>query len=326
MIAVGIALYLLAAEWAVGRERIMPTAMRRILAVHDFLERQSAVSQFGDVYVLGSSVSIEGIDCGILDTKLGPRHAYHLGWTGGTVRQATVILPALTRARPALAIYASDVGSIDAGGEIPLERLAIGAWWDFVDPELVTTYSEIWTPFELRRITRRDPFQLVDFRAFPLARFDESFREVSRSDLRYQGYESNFKAPWVQRQPISEAAWKRYFALLAKNRPSPDPEGMQRSLKALQFSARQLSAVGAKTMFVLSPLHPDLAADLERDQLPQVRAAVAAAAKACGAIFVDHSRALTDPAVFGDPIHPFAPGRQRWSELLADEAAAALKD
>ena len=314
--AFGLALLLIfAVVQGVG---VMPVSLARIVSVQRHLA--SGAGPVGGVAVLGSSVVLEGVDC----AELGRAPCENLAWTGGNARQWLLLEPALRKSAPRVLVLGLDLFTLLAPDSIPPDRLTVAGWWEFVPAAERASLRGILTPEELAALDAPRAVQLLRLRSFPLNALNERVREIARADLRWEGYVTNFTAPWVRRQPAAENAMEMHLEQTLRTIQRGGTHRLadsERELSALVERARAGSP-GMRFLLVLTPVHPRLAETLGGDVLATVRGSVSALAARLDAGFSDDTLALAADG-FSDAVHPYGAGRVAWSRRLG-EAAASL--
>ncbi len=325
-VVLAFACYVLLAWLVIDRWRVMPLGRARILEIKAFLDDRTsgAVAPSGDVYLLGSSVAVEGLDGSIIDAMLpAGRRCYNLAWTAGRPRVWRLLLPSVLSANPAAVVLCVDLSATTNSLPVPLDILALAAWWDFVpESELAELRSEF-TGEECDVLASSSLRQLVTLRSLPPAALDGYVREVSRPDLRYDSYATNFKAPWVRQRVVPAAAMQRGIQGQKENRRRYSAENVAESLEMLQAVVDRLRVGDCRTMIVFTPVHPGLNDGSEGSLVALVRDALARLAERNRVAFLDHSEVL-EADQFSDPLHPFEPGRRAWSKTLGRAIAENL--
>ena len=98
MLALGI--YFATAYELVDRLRLMPLAHSRLLNSKELLLARGASGE-RDVFLLGSSVVVDGIDCQVIDKELPPGvRSFNIAWAGSGPGRWPLIEPALAQAHP----------------------------------------------------------------------------------------------------------------------------------------------------------------------------------------------------------------------------------
>ena len=319
-VIVALGVYLLAVREVVGVWRVMPPALDRLVSIKQFLGHQAETDSAGAVYLLGSSVLMEGIDCGPIDELLPDgRQAYNLSWSGAGPRQWLLMVPSLVAAKPALVVFCTDLLTATEPPPIliPDARLDIANWWEFIPPADMQRLRPLFTDHEAALLTAPAVRVLLDFRVLPPGALDAYVREVSRPELRYEGFSTNFKAPWVRRHVVPPAAME--FLLLQKQQvfESCGTAGLSTTMPAFTAIVNYLRDAGSQVLVVVSPIHPAFAESLEGGLLSEMRRELSDMAAETGAGYVDHSRLLSADQ-YADPVHPFGPGRRVWSIALAE--------
>jgi hypothetical protein len=325
VVGVGFALYCASAIVIVSHLRLMPVTMQRMVEIKNFLQHQKPNNPHPAVHLLGSSVLLEGVDCDIIDGELGDAgRAYNLAWTGATFRQWLLVLPAVVRSEPRAVVLCVDLPSLSSTARIPEQRLNVAAWWDFLGPGDLDRVGVLLDSEELRALRSSRFSQLMRFRALPLGAFDSYLREVARPDLRYEGYETNFKAPWVRRQAVSAEALERNIEQYRASIAAQTDEQRSAGARMLRAVIQQAGAGGAAVIVTLTPLHPELCRRIGQESVAQAAERIAAACRETGAVFLDDS-AFLDAREFSDAVHPFTNGRERWSAALGRRIAQVVR-
>jgi hypothetical protein len=324
LFAVALGAYVLLARQTLDHWRIMPPSSARVVELKSFLHQQVANHQEGDVYLLGSSVLLEGIDCGLMDPLLPGHHcSFNLAWTGAGPRQWLLVLPSVVAARPSAVVLGVDLMSITSSSPIPENLLAIAGRWDFIPRDDLPDLRAVLSPPEYRLLTASKLKQLLALRSLPLGALDAYAREVSRRDLRYEGYTTNFKAPWVRTEVVSSASMKRGIANLAAQLRAHSPDDFKEPLQVLHAVVNYLHRDDCPVIIVLTPINPALNEALGSDLIEQASRELSTLADRNGAVFLDHSAVL--PAEeYSDPVHPFDAGRRHWSAVLGQAIAERL--
>ncbi len=316
VVGAGFLAYLLLAFITVDRLEVMPLGMKRIIEVNRFLDRQSRGTDSKDVYFVGSSVSLEGVDCGEVDKFLPSGCvSYNLAWTGASSRQWIMVVPSLKTAKPGMVVLGLDLLELLDTQPISDERLAVAGWWKFVPPEDLDRFKDVLNDNERKLLGGRGVRDLLIFRAFPPGALDGYFRETLRPSLRYEGYETNFKAPWVRRKAVSPPAMARGVNRRLHWVKERKPEDMKATLKVLKAILSYFGDLDCKVLLVLTPVHPDLIASMDKKLLADVDRTLTELARSNDAVFLNHSTLLRSDQ-FNDALHPSDSGRQTWSCLL----------
>ncbi|MBN2561226.1 MAG: hypothetical protein JXQ75_09880 [Phycisphaerae bacterium] len=317
--ALAFAAYLAAAYVVVACWRIMPQGLDRIVSIKSALDQRSEKKETRDVYVLGSSVVLEGVDCTVIDRFLPDgRQSYNLAWTGATPREFLLMLPSLARVHPSMVVIGADVGSVvtPLPNPIPDARLSVAGWWDFIPPSEHGYFRSLFSDHEWETLLASRAEQLLAFRSLPPGAFDAYLREVTRADLRYEGYTTNYKAPWIRRKTVSAEAMERGIERLRNVLAVRRGEDLPEMMEVFGATIEYLRKSGSDVLVVLTPIHPELTSSLEGALLSRATAALEGTARDKGAVFVNHS-ALLIAEHFSDPGHPCETGRQAWSKALA---------
>jgi hypothetical protein len=321
LLAFALALALLLA--VVSLWRLMPLGLERVLAVQQHLA--SGAGPVGGVAVLGSSVVLEGIDCGAVAARL-PDGApcENLAWTGGGPTQWLLLEPALRRSPPRVVVLGLDAFALLHPVPIPAERLAVAAWWDFVPPDERASLRGALSADELAALETSRVEQLLSFRSYPLDMLNERVREVARADLRYAGYPTNFTAPWVRLDAAAPAALARHLEQVTRVMADGGAERLPESERVLTLLVEKARAAspGTRFLFLLTPVHPSLGPSTARS-LDPVRRSVASLAERLDVAFSD-ATGLLAAGDFADAVHPAPSGRAAWSAALGDALSRLL--
>ncbi|MFO0838569.1 MAG: hypothetical protein U1D55_08560 [Phycisphaerae bacterium] len=340
---VGFGLYLGAAFVLVGQYRIMPVGLARIVEVGSFLHAQEGQARQSNaerrVFLLGSSVLLEGVDCELLDraansnvVDLTPKtgdatargvdetvltRSFNLAWTGATFRQWLLVLPAIRKASPATLVLCVDLPNLASAEPIPAQRLNLAAWWDFVPRDELAELIEqnALNSDEAATLRGSRLSQILAFRSLPLGAIDSQMREVARKDLRYAGYVENFRAPWIRRGKVPPEALARNIEEFRAGIAGADRAVRDAAMKSLRAVIQRARRGGAPVFVALTPVHPELARRLGDSLLDEIRGGIAALCQDSGAAYFDDSRFLNADE-FSDAVHPFEDGRARWSAEL----------
>ncbi|MBN2446896.1 MAG: hypothetical protein JXO22_09230 [Phycisphaerae bacterium] len=318
IVALAFGAYLLVSYLVVAKWHVIPQGLKRIVAIKSFLDDQASSGHHGDVCILGSSVVLEGIDASVIDGMLtDERQSYNLSWTGATPREFLLILPAVAEARPSLVVISADFGSVTTPlpNPIPDDRLTIAGWWHFLPDADHSFFEPLFSEHEWGVLNASRIQDLLTFRSLPPGALDAFLREVSRADLRYEGYTTNYKAPWIRRKTVSQAAMDRGIARQLAAFAGRSGGDLPEMMAIFKQMVRYLQKADCQVLIVLAPVHPEFTALLDNDLRARATEALSEAAEETGAVFVDHSGLLAADE-FSDPGHPFEPGRATWSAAL----------
>ena len=325
LVVLGFGLYFLAIWVAVVKTEWMPEGLRRILEVERHLA--TGAGPTGGVAAFGSSVLVEGLDCAALASTLPPATpCENLAWTGADVRQWLLVAPALRESPPRVVVLGLDLFTLLSPAAVPVERLAIAGFWHFVPNAELPAYREIFEPDELRVLEGSRAMQLLRFRSFPLNAWNENVRELARSDLRYEGYATNFVAPWARRQAAAAPALRVHLEQVRSMIREGGTHRLPETTRQVEQLVERIRASRPDTRFllVLTPVHPELVATLPPGALDEVRRSVSTLAARLGAVARDDTLTLGATG-FSDAVHPFGDGRTQWSLALGRAAAGLLE-
>jgi len=308
----------------VQEARVMPVSLARILAVQQHLA--SGAGPTGGVAVLGSSVVLEGIDCAEVARRLpADTPCENLSWTGGTARQWLLVEPALRQSPPRVVVLGLDLLTLLHRDSIPPDRLAMAGWWGFVPASERDSLRPVLGDEGIRVLDAPRAVQLLRLRSFPLNALNEGARERARRDLRYDGYTTNFTAPWIRRSPAPPAAIEMHLEQMQGMVRAGATLGATQieSVLALLLEKARAARPTIRFLLVLTPIHPRLGEQLGGAALDEIRRSVATLAARLDAGFSDDLLALPTDG-FSDAVHPFGAGRDAWSARLGDEVAPLL--
>lgn len=309
--------FFVAAYELVDRQRILPVSRERIVEMKSFLDRQVAEGRKGDVYFLGSSVTVEGIDCDVINPLLpAGRHSFNLAWTGAGPREWLLALPSIQATQPSLVVMCSDVDTVLKSTPIPEDLLAIANWWNLVPAAALQDYRSFLSASEIRRLDSPKYKDLFTFRTFPPNTFDAYVREVSRKDLRYDRYARNFTAPWVQTRAVSPSALQRGLNIRERELQSAASMKHDEAIRVFGGALRYLRSRGCPVLIVRTPINPTLSELKKSKILDRAGESMKELAVQNDAGFVDHSTLLSAEQ-YTDHVHPLGSGRLVWSQALA---------
>ena len=319
VVAMAFVTYFAMAYLIVARWHIMPITPQRIVAIKKFLDQRANPKSQREIYCLGSSVVIEGLDCDIVDAELTDgRHCYNFGWTGAGFRQWLLILPAITTAQPEAVVLCTDFFSLVGTNPISETRMNIAAWWDFIPEQDLDSLSTVLSESELSVLHSSRAEQLIRFRALPLGALNVALREMARSDLRYEGYTTNFKNPWVRRKSVSPAILERHLEQCRKQITERTDEQCQEVARLLRAVVDRLLEKGCQPILVLTPINPELLRRLGDEQVNEIQGWLQTLSDQTGVTYLDHSTVLSVEE-YSDAVHPFENGRRHWSAHLGQE-------
>lgn len=316
------AAFLFVIHFLVVDNRVMPVTRARLVAMHEFLETQAAAGEFGDVYFLGSSVLLEGVDCRIIDERLPAGiESYNLSLMGAGAPQWILLAPALRRARPSWVVMTVDMTGVTGLQKIPEEGMAIAEYWDFFTPESERRFARFFSEEQKRALDNSDIASLLAFRVFPIGAFDMYMREVSRPELRYDGYTTNVKNPWVRKQQVSEESTERWIAGKVSKVDEQTPEQMDEQIAMIAELIDYFAEAGIGSAVCVAPVNPKLSAALGETESERILRALRDLCARTDTPLLNH-RTLLAADQFADHVHPYEPGRVKWSRVLAAEIAA----
>lgn len=322
-VALGVGGYLLVAKTVIADRFVMPVIIKRFAHVHEFLTDLAARSQSGHVAVLGASVAIEGIDASLIDVHLPPAtKCYNLAWAGATPAQWLVMLPAVRQSRPSVAVLCVDLPLLWDVHPLSPEQLSIAGLREFTTSDFRDQIRPILFDQENALLAGSMADHLVGIRRLPPSWLDDAIRQVARSDLRWEGYTTNFRDPWIRRSAAPPEATQRAIEAMAATVTRDDAAAYSRSMESMSLAIQYLQQSGAAVVVVLDPQHPRMIGVIPSELTSRARAELARLCGHHGARFIDHLGLLPEEA-FSDHIHPFKDGRERWSSELGRELAQA---
>jgi hypothetical protein len=314
--AVSLLLYCLAAYLIIDRNQVMPVSRERLVEIKKFLDSQTEFNRHKDIFIFGSSTTIEGLDCNIIDEFL-PKGStsYNLAWTGGSPHQLLLILPSVTAARPAMVILCVDYWSLFENPRIPSEWLNIAGWWQFFPKSELGYFKTTLNEEEFNELTTPRLLHLWQMRSFLSEAIEANMREFSRPDLRYEGYSTNFKAPWVRTKVVSQAAMEKDIDKFRQLTASFEIGNLKRATDEIDVIVNYLNKNNIKVAIVLAPLNPKVADSIEKNIRDISIETLRESAKQHSAVFIDQLELLS-PKQFADGAHAFESGRIVWSQAL----------
>jgi hypothetical protein len=316
--------FLFVIKWLVVDLRLMPVTRVRLVEVHEFLLQQVESGNDGGVYFLGSSVLLEGVDCSIIDGVLpDDMESYNLALMGAGAPQWILIADALRETRPELVVMTIDLTGVTGLQVIPEEGMAIAEYWNFFTPGAEARFAKYFTPDQLAALNKSDLVSLLDFRVFPIGAFDMYMREVSKPDLRYDGYTTNFKNPWVRRTRVSDASIDRWITDKVTKASAQDQQAMDEQIAMIAELIGWFAEANVRCAMVVAPVNPRLAREFGDEETGRVMSELIHLSERTNTPLIDH-RTLLEDADFADHVHPFEPGRIIWSEKLAEEMSALI--
>ena len=319
VVVLAFATYLAVAYLVVGRWHVMPITAQRIVEIKKFLDRCAEPESHREIYCLGSSVVLEGLDCDIIDAELTDgSHCYNLSWTGSGFRQWLLILPAIITSQPDAVVLCTDFFSLAGTKPVSQTRMNIAAWWDFIPEQDHDTLATVLSESELSVLHSSRAEQLIRFRALPLGALNVALREMARSDLRFEGYTTNFKSPWVRRKAVSPTALERHIDQCRRQIAERTDEQRHKVARLLRVVVDRLLEKGCRPILVLSPINPELLRRLGEEQVTETQGWLQALSDQTGVPYLDHSTVLSIEE-YSDAVHPFGNGRRRWSAHLGQE-------
>ena len=313
------AIYFVVVQW-----RVMPVTRARLVEVHEFLVNQAESGNKGDVYFLGSSVLLEGVDCDLSDPVLPDDvKSYNLALMGAGAPQWILLAPALREVTPSRVLMTVDLTGVTGLQKIPEEGMAIADYWDFFTQEDIDRFSRFFSDEQLETLNHSKLRTLLDFRVFPIGAFDMYMREVSRKGLRYEGYSTNFKNPWVRLQRVSDASTARWIAGKVEKVDEQTPAMMDEQIAMIAELINYFDEVGTQSIIVVAPVNPLLSEALGEQETSRIMNQLLALSDRTSTPLLNHKNLLTADD-FADHVHPYEPGRTIWSNRLATDLDSLL--
>lgn len=320
-----VAIYFATAYELVDRLRLMPVGHSRLLNSKELLEQPGASGSHA-VYFLGSSVVVDGIDCDVVDRELPDGfESFNIGGTGSGPGRWPLLETSLAQAHPAAVVLVVDLASAISNVPMPAHMSALAGWFDFLPRDarqsvegLLDKESEIEPLFAPRYE------QLLAFRVLPLVHLEVTLRETIRKDLRYEGYATNFKAPWIRHTNVSAAAMDRSIKQMVKQLSAYKVEQLDHTNELVSRVTAKMHKEGAQVLVVLAPMNPEVVKQLPPGYVAAMSAKLADGAQQAGAIYLDQAD-LLPVSGFSDHIHPIGKGRDEWSAALGKAIREALQ-
>ncbi len=318
IVAAMFGLYFLLAYQIVCQWKILPAGRLRVVEMKAFLENNYEIHKFNKIYFLGSSIPLEGIDCNRIDTVF-PKgiECYNLSWTGSGPRQWLLMLPSLRRTKPSCVVLFVDVGMLMPMRPIPDDLLTVAAWWGLIPKEQLEIFSPQLSQNEIHVLKASSFRHLLAFRSLPFDALNSYMSETCRRDLRYEGYTTNYKSPWVRRGIAPPEATARGVAGIQQTLSQLNPGDLEQTLAILEFTIQYLKAEDCQVRVFLAPTNPALTADMEKIVISNFRQKLLELAKQNEVRVIDHS-GLLKADEFSDHVHPNSAGREVWSKEVGN--------
>lgn len=325
LVALALGIYFATAYLLVDQWRWMPVAHARMLNTTELL-RERGREGYHDVYFLGSSVVVDGIDCEVVDEQLpGGIESFNLGGIGTGPTRWVLQEDSLKRSHPAAVVLVFDLLSSLSNTPMARHQAAVAGWFEVTPRESRDTLAKILDPAsELEPIFAPRIEQLLEFRVLPLVHFEVTVRESLRKDLRYEGHRSNFKAPWLRHTPVSPLAMTRGIQQTVEGLASKNVGDLGPALASLHEVGASLGRESVPVLVVLAPINPEVARQLPDGYLAAMSTAVNKAARDVGGEYLDHSQ-LLGTEDFSDHVHPIGEGRVRWSRALGEAVRSVIE-
>ncbi|CAN5586476.1 hypothetical protein BH10PLA2_BH10PLA2_09320 [soil metagenome] len=311
-------------DFLVGHLRIMPPHIGRLIAENDFIQNRLAHEDHPFLTFLGSSVTVEGIDCHLIDAELkSVCESFNLAWNGSSPRLWLLLAPHLAAAKPKMVVLCVDAAPVAENSKILPVDLAVASWWKLIPQHDLLDLSKVLTVNELEQLGQSDLMNLFVFRSLLPGALDSTLREKARRDLRFNDYLVDFKAPWVQRTSVDSVSLQKHLRLISNRMADSNEAKWAARYDALRYLTHFFSSKECKVALAIMPLNPRLDSLPRKQYLNRVRAEVADIARDRGIPIYDCSDLLGE-ADFSDAVHTTTSGRKKLSERLGMELHAAL--
>jgi hypothetical protein len=323
-IGLGFAAYFGIVDFLVGHLHIMPPHIGRLVSEDEFIQNKLAHEDHPFLTFLGSSVTVEGVDCHIVDAELKSIcESFNLAWNGSSPRLWLLLAPHLAATKPKMIVLCVDAAPVAENSKILPIDLAVASWWRLVPLKDLVDLQKVLTENELEQLGQSDLMDLFVFRSLLPGSLDSNLREKARRDLRFQDYLTDFKSPWVQRSRVNQAALEKHLRLISNRMADSNEAKWAARYDALRYLTQYLPGQECPVMLVIMPLNPRLAALPRKQYLNRVRDEVADIARAGSIPIFDYSDLLNEDE-FSDAVHASSSGRKRLSERLGKDIHAAL--
>ena len=324
-------IYLVIMNMVVSKAILFPTDTKRIIEINNFCSSVGALSRNQSVFIVGSSIAVEGIDASLIDKALGNSIVYNLGIVGLTPVEALILEPAFEAGRPKLAVIGVDVMAMGVDEmntdkqSIAFEKLQafratnpVMRLGSDVKRELL---EHILLPDERMAIESSYLRYLIDCRSLPIFFTESKFREAARRELRTDGAATNFKSPWMLKSSLTGIPRERVINITVEKARRLRFDKDNRQIKAIRTLVSSLRAENIDLILVLWPIHPHILNNLSADLIESTGLALKKIAHENRCAYENYSDLLSDHE-FADALHPNIDGRVKLSSRLA----SALKD
>lgn len=326
--SIALLLYLAIMHLVVSKSLLFSLDARRLIEVDKFCSSIGTTVHKNSNFIIGSSITVEGIDADILDQTLdNGTSTYNLGIVGLTPVEALILEPAFKAGKPqtvVIGIDAMSVGIDKAGSRdkesIDFEKLqayrATNSIAKMDSPVKKELLESILLPKE-RAVIESDYLNyLMGCRSLPIFFIESKFRELMRKGLRTQEIITNFKSPWMLKVNLTGDPKERIISSTIKLAQRLSFDEDSRNIKALRALTRLLRAENIDLMLVIWPVHPRVYSNLSIDLIDKTDATMKNLAQENECIYQNYSRLLSDND-FADALHPNIEGRIKLSSNLA---------
>ena len=276
-----------------------------------------------DVVLLGTSVTVEGVDAATVADEL-PGHQIVENWAinGCAINEARLIMPKVLTAHPRYVVLNLLPNDLGEPSDIVLEKAygyAVGGFasaWPAADP---TEAFPGLTEESARALRSGSIAQAIHFRSTPLDWLNREARMVVRSGVR-RAPVADWDSPHELTADIGGAQLDRHFDAASEAIASRTATETGAGAAMIRALARTITESGACAVVCFAPQHPGL-----RERVPgamdAIRALGAEIEAMPGVVFFDASELLSADE-FADAVHPNAAGRDAFSRAVGARIAA----
>jgi len=323
-ITLGSALFMLTLSVLITGLQIMPILLERAVAIHDFLGNRPQRSSGGEIYVLGSSVVLHGIDCRVLDSALSDGlRSYNLGLSSARPGFWLLFARDLVQASPAQVVICVDLLTLPTSDRMPADLLRLAGLRDIPGPEEIALLGTYLPEGQLHALTDPAWHQLLRLRRLPYDKFVLWHREEKRPDLRFDGFAANFRSPWIRTSTVSRADLEREISERVALVTESLTDSRHPNLEMLAELFTLLQEKGIPACAVINPVRPEYFTRIDPHRLAALRNRMLSTAAASSIPVLDHSR-LFGAESFLDGSHMQADSRRLWSLHLGRDLMQLL--
>jgi hypothetical protein len=269
---------------------------------------------------LGNSITMEGIDAGVVEETAGNNwHAENLATSGAGPLEFQIVAPKLLKARPDVVVIPFETINLGELVDLPTDKAFAYAYGDFV-----ADWPQDWMREEFGGLSDRtwDALhstrweQRLHFRRAPLNKLNDEIRVRLRSGIQ-ETEPTNWLNPYEMLISIQGDRLKAHLDRIKLRNArlnSPDRAGADEIRRLLDYVRQH----DVHSVLVAVPVHPALLESVE-PYLQELRRLLAGFVHD-GTTFVDASE-LLHADDFGDAIHPNESGRRKYSTLLGGRIA-----